>query len=1112
MPHDIIDNRSRTLIDHIRVELPGAQAAKFAVGYFFLSGLEAVADVLDNVAELRLLIGNTSSRQTIEQIAEGYRRLEQVADSAEALAFPNLAARQAAAAATAQAIGQTAALLDQTDRAERLVGSLVRLIEAGKLKVRVYTRGRLHAKAYIFDYGPLFDAAGRPVPRNELGVAIVGSSNFTLSGIATNTELNVVVHGSANHEELTRWFETLWGESQDFEPSLMQELRQSWPLAQVTPYEVYLKALYEIVGDRLTGDEADEFLWRDDITAVLAEFQEHAVRQAVKMIRRHGGCFVSDVVGLGKSYIGAAIVKHFERADRARSLIICPAPLVEMWEHYNEAYQLNARVLSMGLLKEDERHGPEWLLHDERYATRDFVLVDESHNFRNTASQRYKVLQSYLSVGDRRCVLLTATPRNQSVWDIYNQMQLFHRGDLTDLPVDPPNLRAYFGLIEQGQRRLPALLAHVLIRRTRQHIVRWYGYDAETDQRVDPDNFAPYRLGERRAYVIVGGRHQFFPKRKLDTIPYSIVDTYAGLYDRLRGYLGAAHRVNGERGTDELTYARYGLWHYVRPQKRERPPYVDLHRAGANLRGLMRIMLFKRFESSVYAFRETVKRLLRIHEMFVAALRRGIVPAGEDAQTLLYESDQYEEQELVDALGQVSGRYDIHDFDGEALAADIEQDIRILREMLALVAPITPADDDKLIALRTWLARPELSAGKRLIFTQYADTAQYLYDNLNPGGADRTVEVIYSREKSKAEIVGRFAPRANPQQRPPEGTPEIMTLIATDVLSEGLNLQDCDKVINYDLHWNPVRLIQRFGRIDRIGSEFDTIHAYNFLPERELESHLGLRERLARRIREIHETIGEDAAILDPSERLNEEAMYTIYTQGEISHFEEDAADEFVDLNEAEEILRQLREDQPALYGRITALRDGIRCGRHAGQRGAVLLCRSGSYKQLYLMDERGEVISRDIPRILNTLRCAPNTPAEPLPPGYNDQIMAVKRQFDREVQARRAEREHTLSLTKGQQYVRRELRLLHAAAEDSDLRRQIEVLETVFTRPNPRPAVRSELNRMRRDGLSDTALLVALTHAYSVYGLDAEAAPTEIAADQNDELPRVVCSESLSM
>lgn len=1111
MPHDIIDNRQQTLVEHIRRILPGSNAAKFAVGYFFLSGLEAVADVLENVRDLRLLIGNTSNQQTIEQIAEGYRRFEQVASAAEALTFPRRADVQTSVLNTAAAIGGTAALLDQTDLTERLVVTLARLIETGRLKVRLFARGRLHAKAYIFDYGPVFDATGRSVPRNEHGVAIVGSSNFSLSGIATNTELNVLVHGNANHEELTHWFDGLWRESQDFEPSLLQELRQAWPLAWVTPYEVYLKALYEMVSDRLTGEEADQFLWRDDITAVLAEFQEHAVRQAVKMIRRYGGCFVSDVVGLGKSYIGAAIVKHFERTDRTRSLIICPAPLVEMWEHYNEAYQLNARVLSLGMLREDGQHGPEWMLHDERYATRDFVLVDESHNFRNTDSQRYRVLESYLANGDRRCVLLTATPRNQSVWDIYNQMRLFHHGDPTDLPVDPPNLRSYFGLVEQGQRRLPALLAHVLIRRTRHHILRWYGYDSETDQRVDPDRFTPYRQEERRAYVLVGGRKQFFPKRRLETISYSIVNTYAGLYDRLRCYLGTASHATEGRCADELTYARYGLWNYVRPQKRDRPPYVDLQRAGANLRGLMRIMLFKRFESSVCAFRETVKRLLHIHETFLAALLREIVPAGQDAQALLYESDLDDEQELLDALSRVSGRYDIHDFDDDALRTDIKQDIRILREMLALVAPITAADDDKLLALKTWLARPELSVGKRLIFTQYADTAQYLYDNLNPGGADRTIEVIYSREKSKAEIVGRFAPRANPQHRPPEGAPEIRTLIATDVLSEGLNLQDCDRVINYDLHWNPVRLIQRFGRIDRIGSEHDAVYAYNFLPERELESHLGLRERLMQRIREIHETIGEDAAILDPGERLNEEAMYTIYTQGEIGHLEEDEADEFVDLNEAEQIIRQLREDHPETYGRIANLRDGIRCGRRAGQRGTIVLCRAGNYRQLYQVDERGEIVTRDIPRVLNALKCDPGTPSDPLPAGYNDSVMAIRRQFDREVQARRAEREHTVALTKGQQYVRRELQLIHASTEEDDLRRQIQLLEAAFARPNPRPAVRSELNRIRRDALTGAALLVALTRVYSIYGLGAEINQPETTADENDELPRVVCSEALN-
>ncbi len=1117
MPHDIIDNRHERLVDHIRRILPGSQSAKFALGYFFLSGLEAVADQLSNVQELRLLIGNTSNRETIEQIAEGYRRLEEVQRAVEAMAYPKRVEMELAAETTAVHIGQATALMDQTDEVEQLVGTLVRLIEEGRLKVRVYTKGRLHAKAYIFDYGPVYDAQGRPLPREERGIAIVGSSNFTLAGVTSNTELNVLVHGNANHEALTRWFEELWAEAQDFEAHLMRELRLAWPLAQVTPYEVYLKTLYELTRDQLEEAEAEEFLWRDDITTVLAEFQERAVRQAIQIIRRYGGCFVADVVGLGKSYIGAAIVKHFERRDRARPLIICPAPLVEMWEHYNEAYQLNARVLSMGMLREDPRYGPEWMLHDERYRYRDFVLVDESHNFRNTNSQRYRVLQTFLSTGDRRCVFLTATPRNKTVWDIYNQIKLFHPSDRTDLPVDPPDLRRYFKLVEAGERRLPELLAHLLIRRTRHHILRWYGYDAETDQRVDPDHFAPYREGKRRAYVLVGGRKQFFPRRRLETIEYSIEATYRGLYERLRKYLKrpapsppSSRAPSPTEEEKSLTYARYGLWHYVKPEKRERPPYADLQRSGANLRGLMRVMLFKRFESSVHAFRETVRRLLRIHRHFLAALDQGIVPAGGEAQTLLYESDGEEEQALVDALGQVSGRYALEDFDVAALRADIEHDIRILSEMLELVEPISPEQDAKLQTLKTWLKRPRLSQGKVLIFTQYADTAQYLYDNLDPTHDDPEIEVIYSQEKSKAEIVGRFAPRANPEHRPPEGTTEIRILIATDVLSEGLNLQDCAQLINYDLHWNPVRLIQRFGRIDRIGSEHDVIYAYNFLPETELEKNLGLQEKLARRIQEIHETIGEDAAILDPAERLNEEAMYTIYTQGEVGRYEEEDEEAFIDLNEAVEIVRQVKEDRPKLYWRIANLRDGVRCGRRAGQAGTLVLCRAGRYRQLFLVNEQGEIVSRDMPRLLGLLKCDPDTPAVPLPPGYNDVVMKVKRLFDQEVQARQAERERAPHLTQAQSYVLQELRRVYEQAQEEDLRRQITVLEAAFRQPNPRPSVRSELNRLRREKISGMALVETLSNIFHLYGLEELLTRQEGKRKADEAQPRIVCSEGL--
>ncbi len=1108
MSHNVIDNRTEKLVDHIRRVLPGSDAAKFAVGYFFLSGLEAVADQLYNVQNLRLLIGNTSNRETIEQLAEGYRRLEQVQGAAEALLYPKNVQKRAAVEATAANVGSTAALMDQTDGAEQPISNLVRLIEEGRLEVRVYTQGRLHAKAYIFDYGPSYDAQGRPVPQDAPGMAIVGSSNFTLSGVTTNTELNVKVYGADNHAALTAWFEDLWDEAEPFEKQLMRELRGAWPLAEVTPYEIYLKTLYELVREQLEGEEGEEFLWRDDIAAVLTEFQDRAVRQAVQMIRRYGGCFVADVVGLGKSYVGAAIIKHFERHDRARPLIICPAPLVEMWEHYNEAYQLNARVLSMGQLREDEEHGPEWMLYDERYRYRDFVLVDESHNFRNTGTQRYRVLQSYLATGDRQALFLTATPRNKSIWDIYNQIQLFHPEEVTELPIEPPHLKDFFKLVEKGERRLQALLAPLLIRRTRAHVLRWYGYDAETNERVDPQEFDRYRHGDRRVYVLGGGRQNFFPERELRTVEYSIEETYGGLYDRLRCYISPPQTGDGEG----LTYARYGLWNYVRREKQEARPYVDLKRAGANLRGLMRVLLFKRFESSVHAFRETVRRMLRIHRDFLRALDAGVVAAGEEAQSLLYGSDVEEEQLLLDALEEVSGRYDPADFDLAALRADVAHDTAVLEQMLELVEPITPERDAKLARLQALLSSVLLERRKVLVFTQYADTAQYLYDHLPPSlvTGDGTLEVIYSQDKSKAQIVARFAPRANPQYSLPEGLPEIDLLIATDVLSEGLNLQDCDNVVNYDLHWNPVRLIQRFGRIDRIGSRHETIYAYNFLPERQLERNLQLQQKLERRIQEIHQTIGEDAAILHPDEQVNAEAMYAIYSGGDLAGYEQEEVDAYLDLNEAAEIVRQLQEDQPELYARIRELRDGVRCGYRTGQEGAVVFCRAGRYRQLYLVDEAGEVVTREVPRILNLMRCEPGTPAHPLPAGYNQLVMQVKRAFDAEVTARRAEQQHTVSLTRAQRYVLRELRVLYNEADD-DTRQQIDLLTTTFNQTLARPAIRSALNKIRREGMTGEALLRAVSSLYHLHGLDKLVTQIETQEEEapNGDLPRIVCSEA---
>ena len=1090
MPHDIIDNRNEKLIEHVNLILDSTDRARFAVGYFFLTGFTSIAKELQNLTELRLLIGNTSTRETIEQLAEAYRELSAIENAAEELAYSSREKRRVRAGDTAKNLRGCIESMPQTDESEQLIRTLVDMIVSKKLKVRVYTKDRLHAKAYIFDYKQGY----------ETGTSIVGSSNLTLAGLTSNTELNVVVPGNANQEQLRNWFDELWDEADDFDKSLMEEMQASWALATVPPYDIYMKTLYELVKERLEQED-DSISPIDALMNQLADFQQVAVWQAIKIINRYGGAFISDVVGLGKSFIGSAVVKYFEQVEDARPLIFCPPALIPMWKRYSEFHQLNAEVLSSGMLSGDE----EKVLHllFDTYRHRNFVLVDESHNFRNPGTQRYGFLQSFLTTGDKKCCFLTATPRNKSAWDIFHQFKLFHPDDDTTLPIEPANLREYFRDIEKGERDLRSFLQHVLIRRTRNHILRWYGYDAETQQPVDPTEFTDYLNQKRRAYVQIGEKQQFFPHRTLKTVEYSIEDTYQGLYQQIREHIG----TRNENTTAQLTYARYGLWHYVKIEKQEVSPYQDLQSAGRNLRGLIRVLLFKRFESSVYAFKRTIYRLLTVHTLFLEALDNGIVAAGEAAQQILYdasnasESDiNADERDILDELGNLSESYDIDDFNVALLRQDIQHDIEVLKRILEPVTEITAAKDAKLQTLIELLNTPPLNEGKRLIFTSYIDTANYLYQNLKSEDTD----VIYSSNKDKQKIVGRFAPNANPEHRVKSDENELNTLIATDVLAEGLNLQDCGMLINYDLHWNPVRLIQRFGRIDRIGSEFEEIHGFNFLPELGIERNLGLRQTLQNRIQEIHNTIGEDAAILDNTEQLNKEAMYAIYEQNSAQlNLFEDKEETGISLIEAEEILRKIKRDDPDEFERIVNLRDGIRTGFPADKKGTYIFCRSGSYQQLCVLDEDGELVTKDPAEVLQKLQCDPELQGQPVPPGHNARVAKYQKDFARQNQNRTASSGQ--GLTNAQRYILKELRILSSTSKDTTA---ISTLDQAFRMPLTE-VIKREINRLHRTKIIGSDLLNELTILYHRHNM----ADLEKHEHQSDEQPesyaKVICSAS---
>jgi hypothetical protein len=320
-------------------------------------------------------------------------------------------------------------------------------------------------------------------------------------------------------------------------------------------------------------------------------------------------------------------------------------------------------------------------------------------------------------------------------------------------------------------------------------------------------------------------------------------------------------------------------------------------------------------------------------------------------------------------------------------------------------------------------------------------------------------------------------------------------------------------VINYDLHWNPVRLIQRLGRIDRIGSENERVWGFNFLPELKLERNLGLHDILRRRIQEIHDSIGEDAAILDKDEQINEEAMFAIYEKkgAQLTLFEDEEG-EFLDISEAEEYMRSLRTKEPDEYQRIAALRDGIRSSRGVfSGTGRYVLCQAGKYQQLFLTDPNGEIRSREIPFVLSRIKCSRAEPAAVLPKDHNQIVMKVLKAFSDEVSHRKAQLHHGLSLTTSQNYVLRELRAFYSQLkdEDTDLKAQVVKLEEAFKRPVT-AALRRQLNTLRRNGVIGNLLVRAMTDLYHDHGLqDRVYEDRRLHEQESEELPRVICSEA---
>jgi len=708
-------------------------------------------------------------------------------------------------------------------------------------------------------------------------------------------ELELELRG-AEHERARRWAADRIAEADDVGAEVAAILQQSWAGDLLDPEDLYYRVLAEYFGATLEGmdSEADD----NPMLEVMTSFQTEAYNYAKGVLRRYGGVFLSDVVGLGKTFIALALLKYLQDRYGEHAVVVAPPAVLPAWEALASEFRIELRTLSHGKLDDLP------LFED-----REILVIDESHNFRNPDTQRYARVQEWLrpngDASDRRVILVSATPQNNRPSDVLNQLRLFP-DTYTRLPHPGESLADYFRSVEVGQESLSALLQHVVVRRTRGFIQRAYP-DAKLRVKIGPGEYEekPLRFPGR-----VSGPDQ--------ALRYSIEAAYGGgLYDDLIKMLS------------EMAYPLYGVGGYLKSQHQGEDRFVGVNRAGRALRGLIKVLLLKRLESSIDAFRISLRRLAARLEDALDLLAEGKVrvkvgrAAGEDG-----DGDR--------DVGELERLESTSWFEVDRLEADLWADLELIQTRLDRLEGLDAGSDAKLVRLRRYLTERPPTEHRTIVFTQFADTAEYLKEQLGETHG-RTVRVTGS-SGGALKIARRFAPLGNRVSVPEDE--QIDLLISTDALSEGVNLQDADTLVNYDLHWNPVRLIQRAGRIDRIGSPNDEIHVASFLPERGLEARLGLEAVLRQRIDEFLKVFGEDSRVLpDLGEALDEVQAVEAYTGRALERADED--DDVDALGRHAERILSLRREDPERYDRILTLRPGRRSISAVG-RGPVVGTRLG--------------------------------------------------------------------------------------------------------------------------------------------------------------------------
>ena len=936
MPHDIIDNSNVKLIEVLKEKLSVSKKARFAVGWLFLSGFKELRNEIDNLEKLEILAGSRTNKQTAEVIRLEKKWEKAVKDTLERTKYLTEEERQKILDEEFKGLMNDLSYIKPTLEDIEFLKWFLEKLREGKIEIRIYYKEPLHAKLYLFEYKD---------QRHGLGEAIVGSSNFSLSGFNLNTELNVRVLGDENYRVLRDWFEERWKESEKTQFTELAEkaIEKSWAFnREVTPFRVYLKILHEI----FSYQEEEKI---PEIEGDLFHYQKDAVIDAYRRLNKFNGVFIADVPGLGKTHMGSALLAHLETEGKF-AIVIVPPRLIEFWEEtLRDRGATKAKVFSNGKLED--------ILNDEKLmSTRKVVLIDESHHFRNPDTKRYRNIER-ICYG-KQVILLSATPQNLSIWDIYWQLKLFTPYETNhNFRIYPISLKEYFKKCESGEANIEDLIAQIFIRRTRSDIKEYYPHE----KIIFPERKGPYR------------------------VDYSIDKVYeGGLYQKINEFL------------PKLTYARYDLSRYAIEEKFDPDYFQRLTRAWQNLHQLVKINLYRRLESSVQAFRDTINTYLKITGGFLEIIEKeNKVPVGDidDIEDIVERLKNDEEIEWKEFENYFDASY----FRIDKLKEDLKKDYEIFNEMAELVKDIKPEDDDKLQKLIEILKKDPIKDKKILIFSTFESTVKYLYENLK--NKFEKVDYVAGGREIMSKIK-RFSPKANRANIKPEE--EIKILISTEVLSEGLNLQDGQVIINYELHWNPVRIIQRIGRIDRIGSQYDEIYVYNFFPETEAEKGINLEQKVRNRIEDIIKNFGYDEKTISLDEATVRKKLFEIYTERPegLEEIEKQSPSKYFELE-----FKRLKERYPQEYEKAKELPNMVHIAKKDDKKGVIVFCRAGNWFKLKMVDERGELITADDWEILKLLECKPETKGIEFDLNKLDIIEKTREIFEKEANDREKDR-----------------------------------------------------------------------------------------------------------